>query len=91
MATARITSKGQVTIPVEVRRTLGAEEGDDLVFTVSHEGEATIRVIKRRGLTELYGILPATRPYPGKEKVREEVRDAVGRAAAQPAKRKDQP
>lgn len=86
MAIARITSKGQVTIPAEVRRLLNAEEGDDLAFTVSGEGEATIRVIKRRPLSALYGILPATRPYPGKEEVRREVRAAVGRAAAEPTR-----
>lgn len=91
MATARITSKGQVTIPVEVRRLLGAEEGDDLVFTVSGEGEATIRLIKRRRLSDLYGILPATRPYPGKEKVRAEIQAAVGRATANPSHDGDRP
>lgn len=31
-ATAKVTSKGQVTIPVEVRRALGIETGDTLVF-----------------------------------------------------------
>ncbi len=43
---SKLTSKGQVTIPVEVRRRLGAETGDRLVFEV--EGSiAQIRVVKR--------------------------------------------
>ena len=40
-----MTSKGQVTVPVEVRRALGVEEGDTLVFEVAC-GYATVR--KRR-------------------------------------------
>jgi AbrB family looped-hinge helix DNA binding protein len=34
---ARITSKGQVTIPKAVRRALGIKEGDSLLFEI--EGE----------------------------------------------------
>ena len=32
MELAKITSKGQVTIPVEIRRKLGVREGDKLLF-----------------------------------------------------------
>ena len=38
---ARITSKGQVTIPLEVRRILGVRAGDKVVF---EDDEAGIRV-----------------------------------------------
>jgi antitoxin PrlF len=34
---ARITSKGQITIPKAVRRALGVKEGDSLLFEI--EGE----------------------------------------------------
>ncbi|HBL29991.1 MAG TPA: hypothetical protein DD490_24390 [Acidobacteria bacterium] len=30
-----------------------------------------LKVVKRRSLSELYGALPATRPFPGKDEVRE--------------------
>ena len=43
---SKLTSKGQVTIPVEVRRRLGAETGDKLVFEIAGD-IATIRVQKR--------------------------------------------
>jgi AbrB family looped-hinge helix DNA binding protein len=33
-AVARVTSKGQVTVPKAVRDALGIKEGDDLVFRV---------------------------------------------------------
>jgi antitoxin PrlF len=37
---ARVTSKGQVTVPKAVRDALGIKEGDDLVFRV--EGDRAI-------------------------------------------------
>lgn len=43
---AKVTSKGQVTIPKAVRRTLGIREGDSLVFEISN-GEARIRVDRK--------------------------------------------
>ncbi len=35
-------------------------------------------MIKPKKLTELYGALPATRPYPGKEVIRNEVGENLG-------------
>ena len=37
MPNAKITSKGQVTIPVEVRQALGLKKGDMLAFEVQAE------------------------------------------------------
>jgi len=87
MLRARLTSKGQVTIPVAVRRMLDLQPGDELLFNVSPEGEVKVRTFKRRRLTELYASLPATRKYPGKEKVRAEV--AAGLARQILSKRKE--
>lgn len=42
---ARVTSKGQITVPVSVRRTLGVQEGDDLLFDVQPDG---VRVMPGR-------------------------------------------
>lgn len=45
---ARITSKGQLTIPKEVRRALGVGEGDNLLFEVNEPGdEVTVRVARK--------------------------------------------
>ena len=78
MSVARVTSKGQVTIPADVRKELGIDQGDDLVFEVTSERSAQLRVIKRRRLSDLYGSLAATRPFPGKEEVRETVGKELG-------------
>jgi AbrB family looped-hinge helix DNA binding protein len=82
MALARVTAKGQVTIPAEIPKTLDIGEGDDLLFEVVEAGEARIRVLKRRRLSDLYGVLPATRPYPGKETARTEVGQGLGERLA---------
>ena len=78
MAIARVTTKGQVTIPVQIRKTLAIEDGDALIFEITKADEARIRVIKRKRLTDLYGALPATRPYPGKEAIRTKVGQRLG-------------
>jgi AbrB family looped-hinge helix DNA binding protein len=83
MALAKVTAKGQVTIPAAVRKSLDIKEGDDLLFEVSEGGEARIRVVKRRSLMDLYGALPATRPYPGREAVRAELGKSLGKRRAE--------
>lgn len=40
-ATAKVTSKGQITVPIEVRDALGIDTGDSLVFEVK-AGYATV-------------------------------------------------
>ena len=76
MLLAKVTSKGQVTIPVEIRRSMKIQEGDSLLFESPLDDGVSLRVIRRRPLTALAGSLPATRDYPGKSAVR----TAVGRA-----------
>lgn len=79
MSTVRVTSKGQVTIPADVRRALRIDPGDDLVFEVTSERSAELRVLKRNRLSDPYGSLPATRPFPGKKEIREEVGRELGK------------
>lgn len=54
MASAKLTSKGQVTIPVEVRETLGLEAGDRIEFVEVDEGKFQI-VPATRSIRELEG------------------------------------
>ncbi|MDR1824588.1 MAG: AbrB/MazE/SpoVT family DNA-binding domain-containing protein [Bifidobacteriaceae bacterium] len=56
MALATMTSKGQVTIPAEIRQSLGLTEGDKLDFYPLANG--TIEVVPRKlNLRDLYGFL----------------------------------
>lgn len=60
MPTATITSKGQVTIPTEVRSALGLKQGDRLEFVVLDDGTFNVRP-KTRRLRDLVGIVHAKR------------------------------
>ena len=77
MPISRVTSKGQVTIPSEVRKALEIEQGDDLLFELTADKTAQLRVIKRQRLSDFYGALRAQRPFPGKDAVRDEVGKAL--------------
>jgi len=78
---ATITSKGQITIPKEVRQALQVREKDQLLFMVEGN-QAVIIPLKQRPLTELLGALPATRPYPGMDAIREEIHKELGERIA---------
>ncbi len=52
---ARITSKGQVTIPKDVRDALGLREGDELLFRVERSRAV---IAKTSGFLELAGSVP---------------------------------
>jgi AbrB family looped-hinge helix DNA binding protein len=58
-----VTSKGQVTLPVAVRRELSIAEGDDLEFETTPDG-VNVRVVHRRPLASFLGALPVGRVLP---------------------------
>lgn len=78
MLKATMTSKGQLTIPKDVRDRLGLKSGDRVVFDFQ-DGVVHLRVEHRRSLGELMGSLPATRGYQGREAEREAAREHVVR------------
>ena len=53
---ATLTSKGQTTIPKEIRDSLGMKPGDRMTFTVMPDATVIMRV-KSRSVTELAGVL----------------------------------
>ena len=75
---ATITSKGQVTIPKEIRDHLRLRDGRKIRFTVEGENRAVIVPVSRR-LSELAGILPK----PKRTATLEEMDEAIGRGAVQ--------
>ena len=53
---AKITSKGQITIPLKVRQALGVKEGDRLIFE-QNGGDIVVRPWKRESrLAKYVGI-----------------------------------
>ena len=55
--TSTLTSKGQLTVPKEVRERLKLKTGDKIQFMINKEGKIELSPIKAR-LRDLKGILP---------------------------------
>lgn len=55
-AAATLTSKGQTTIPKEIRESLGMKPGDRMTFTLMPDGTVVMRV-KNKSITQLAGML----------------------------------
>lgn len=56
MSLATITSKGQTTIPKDIRDCLGLQPKDQIQFTLISDQTVILRV-KKRSIKELYGLL----------------------------------
>ena len=56
MSEATVTSKGQVTIPADIRKALGLGAGERVVFTRLDDGTTIMRA-KTRSIIELEGLL----------------------------------
>ena len=63
MATATVTSKGQITIPAQVRNALGLEAGDRVEFVEQDKGQFAI-VAATRSVQELKGRFQGKRSKP---------------------------
>lgn len=78
MAVATVTSKGQITVPKEVREELGLTAGSQVVFV--RLGEGHYRMLARtESLTDLAGVL-----HRAEQPVRtiEEMNEAIAAGAA---------
>jgi AbrB family looped-hinge helix DNA binding protein len=60
MSTATVTSKGQVTIPKDVRDALHIRQGTEIDFVLQPDGNVLLRP-KTRNLRDMIGILKTTR------------------------------
>lgn len=76
MSISTLTSKGQVTIPKEVRERLHLRTGDKLDFRVAEDGTIRVFPIARR-VAEVFGLLAekAGRAY-SEDESRKKLREA---------------
>ncbi len=56
MSTATITSKGQITIPVDIRSGLNLQSGDRINFIIDESGKVSFLPITKQ-LSSLKGII----------------------------------
>jgi len=78
MFIARVQLRGQVTIPLDVRRVCGIEPGSDLYFVALGSGRFECRVLPpRRSLLELAARYAGEGLAPDLEVLREEMGDEI--------------
>jgi AbrB family looped-hinge helix DNA binding protein len=82
MARTTLTSKGQVTLPKEIRDQLGLEAGVRFECYVDRDGQVVLVPLTVK-LEDLIGILP----HPGPPKSVEEINEAIVQAAVERATR----
>jgi AbrB family looped-hinge helix DNA binding protein len=75
-AQSTLTSKGQITLPVVLRRRWDLKPGDRLDFTLEDDGRVVLRKWVRRSILDIGEILP---PLPSLTE--DEIGEAVARAA----------
>lgn len=82
MPTATVTSKGQITIPIEVRKALRLEPGTQIDFYQDNEGRFVLSP-KTGSIRDLEGCVPKLDYVP----TIEELNEAVGAAIAEEYRR----
>lgn len=76
MGKAKMTSKGQITVPKDVRLKLNLKPGDRVLFIVEDDGTVRLRPANK-DISSLKGILPP----PKRSATLEEIEEAIGRGA----------
>lgn len=79
MPVSKLTSKGQTTIPKEIRDALDLKPGDRILFMISDDGKVTMTP-QNKGIEELAGIFydPDRKPLTDAE-----LKEAVAQAAVE--------
>ena len=78
MPKATLTTKGQITIPKEVRERLGVDAGDRLEFVEQERGVYKV-VAATRDVRDLKGMIPKPAKPVSVEEMKVAVRKAAGR------------
>lgn len=76
MPTATMTSKGQITIPVQVRAALGLDAGDKVDFVEIEKGHYAIRA-RTASIRDLEGCIPKLDHVPTIAEMNESIADAA--------------
>ena len=75
---ARITSKGQITVPHEIRKFLGVKPGDHLVFETSGARAAHVRPVRTQSPFAPYRGIGNGRAGSGRKAVMKALRELRG-------------
>lgn len=73
-----MSSKGQITLPKDIRDRLGLKQGDRIRFIVEDDGKVRLLPAKR-DISELFGILPKPKRALSLDEIDEIVQTTVAR------------
>ncbi|MCL6625327.1 MAG: AbrB/MazE/SpoVT family DNA-binding domain-containing protein [Alicyclobacillus shizuokensis] len=76
-AVAKISPKGQVVIPAEIRRALNVREGDKVIFQVTSDGRVELSALPTFTPESVIGILPYHGDMPSFEELRRKAREEM--------------
>jgi AbrB family looped-hinge helix DNA binding protein len=72
-----LTIKGQVTLPVKMRRAVGLRPGDKVRFALKN-GEIRLRpAAKNDGISAIFGIIKSNKPFPTPAQIQKIREDAA--------------
>jgi AbrB family looped-hinge helix DNA binding protein len=77
LAIATMTSKGQLTVPKEIRERLGLEPGDKVELVLNDKGAVTMRKRRRLRLDEVFGTLPTNGVTATLDQMEDDLGDAI--------------
>jgi AbrB family looped-hinge helix DNA binding protein len=76
MPSATVTSKGQITIPSEIRKALGLSPGDEVQFFPLGNGQFAFRP-RTGSIRDLEGIVPRLDYVPTLEELNQGISEAI--------------
>ncbi len=79
MLSSTITSKGQITIPKDIRNILNVGKGDRVEFLVDTNGAVTILPVTT-DVTALKGLFPKPKKYVSLNNMKNAIREHGGRS-----------
>ena len=79
MIATTVTSKGQVTIPSDVRKALGISGGDRVMFVPSGNGTATVMAFSGNVTEALFGSLKSSVHVTNHRIARKKTAEAMGK------------
>ena len=73
LAKSKISSKGQITLPIEVRKRLGVKEGESVKFVADADGRTVVLPVREE--KDVFAQFIGVAPIPGYESAVDWVRD----------------
>lgn len=75
---ATVTSKGQITVPLDIRKELDLKTGDKIVFERNRENDITVRPLRKENPFEKYRGIGNEGISSGLDEINKHIREMRG-------------